>query len=193
MIDQLVPIWEALLAWDIRTFYLINHARTPFLDVVMPFITDFDNWIPLVVVTWLWLVIRGGKKGRIAAVGILLVILLADQTASSIFKPLFKRLRPCIELPDAIYWSRKKSYSFVSSHAANMFGLATYFSVNFPKTIPVVLLIAFSVSYSRIYIGVHYPLDVIGGAIVGIYWASFVLILERIITQNLFPKLNPNR
>ena len=187
MTGFLLPIYYFVINWDVYLFYKINHFRNPFLDVLMPFITNFDNWLPLIIVILLWMLIRGGKKERFAIIGAILVIVIADQVASGILKPLFKRARPCVALPDIFYWKMKKSFSFASSHAANTAGMATYFGIKFRKSLPILAIFSILISWSRIYLDYHFPLDVFAGILIGIYAGVFVILVEKIIIEHVLP------
>jgi undecaprenyl-diphosphatase len=156
-------------------------AANPLFDTVMPYITDSDHWIIPIVLIWLYLMIFCGKKGRIAGLSILLVIALSN-TLTDILKHLIRRDRPC---PPGFFieggrflLKNKKSFSFPSSHAANMGAMAAYFSGKFPRTVWFVVPIALAIGYSRIYVGVHYPIDVIAGFLLGITCGCIVLKSE---------------
>lgn len=127
----------------------------------------------------------------------MLTILLADQVSSGLMKPYFERLRPCHnpELEGLLYVYGRCGglYGFVSSHAANTFGVATFLTLILRKKqkgIKWLFLYAVIVSYSRIYLGVHYPLDVLFGALVGVLsaylsWAVVVILKRKIIKKVL--------
>jgi undecaprenyl-diphosphatase len=183
-----------MIRWDTYFFYEINHVRSDVLDVVMPFITDFDNWIPMIIVIALAMVIKGGKKERLSLIGIGLVILMADQIASGLLKPLFDRPRPCVALPDVYAWKIKSSASFASSHAANIAGVATYYGWKYPKALPILAILAILIGWSRIYLGYHYPLDVLAGFFIGIYAGVFITLIEKLIAKYfIFPRFSGKR
>lgn len=125
-------------------------------------------------------------------------ILLSDQTAAHIIKPLIHRLRPCNN-PDLISEVRLvlahcgNGFSFVSAHAANHFALAIYFNITFPKSKWNALFYvwATAISLSQVYVGIHFPADVFGGAMLGITigaitgcWCNFVL--QKNLFKNIF-------
>jgi membrane-associated phospholipid phosphatase len=96
---------------------------------------------------------------------------IADQTSISLLKPLVGRIRPCNALlPDQVRLLVRcsKAFSFPSAHAANSFAMATVIAWRFPRIAALGFAVAFVVAYSRVYVGVHYPLDAIGGAVVGL-------------------------
>ena len=159
----------------------------PVMDVIMPFITDFDNWLIPIILVWLWLMIFGGNKGRITGIVIIILITLSDQLAARLFKPLIHRIRPCH--PDffieggRFLIGMKKSMSFPSNHAANMGAMATYFTVKYRKTRWFVIGIALIISYSRVYVGVHFVTDVLAGLLLGFGCGWIILILEKTIIR----------
>ena len=112
---------------------------------------------------------------------LILVLIASDVTSSYIIKNLVNRFRPCreIDLKPLIYSFGQKcggKYGFVSSHAANSFALVIYScrALNFKKPVFLtLLLVPMLVSYSRIYLGVHYPGDILGGLLVGTSWSLF--------------------
>ena len=178
MIDQLIEYDKELLR-------LLNGLHTPWLDPVMLILTETLAWIPLYVFM-LYLIIKEYKKESwIALLGIAITILLADQITASIMKPYFARLRPSQEpalegLIHLVKGYKGGQYGFASSHAANTFGVATFFFLLFRNTKPLVIWLfvwAAFMTYTRIYLGVHYPGDVLVGALVGVLcgWASFKL------------------
>jgi len=136
----------------------------------------------------------GGKKGRITVLLALIIIILSDHLSSSFIKPLVRRTRPCH--PDVfIEGGRfliglKRSFSFPSSHAANITSMAVLFSTKYQKWTALFGFVALMVSTSRIYVGVHYPSDVLVGCILGGLCALIVLVAENKILR-LFKTKQP--
>jgi undecaprenyl-diphosphatase len=183
MIDYLYRI-------DLTIFYLFNHAlSTPVLDKFFSLITAVNNWYIAYVILLLISFIRGGRRGRITAVGVLILITLTDQASSSIIKEMVHRLRPCAVLPDAITpVGCTGSFSFPSNHAFNNFAAAAFIYRFFPKLKWALFITAALIAISRIYLGLHYPSDVLGGAIFGLisgyFFASMILWIEKRIQHD---------
>ncbi len=180
---------DFLLNIDISLFYLINGTiSNPVLDKVMPFITNLNNWIIAYLILILGLIIYGGKQGRIAAILIILGIAINDQVCSNLFKDLIDRLRPCLTLSDVhLLVNCGPGKSMPSSHAANNFNLAVILSYFFPRFRASFFTIASLVALSRVYVGVHYPSDIIVGAILG-YLIAYLLIkiFQRTLKIRIF-------
>lgn len=172
---------------DIQLFHFLNGLRAPFWDIIMFWVSEKIFWIPFYLLLLFFIYRKFGWKMVIfilACVGLLITI--SDQTASGLLKPLVGRFRPCrpeAGLPFEVHIIEKcgGAYSFVSSHAANFFALATFLSGIFrQKSLSIIFFaIAGLVAYSRIYLGVHYPGDVLGGAIVGIFAGLIVISVFR--------------
>ncbi len=183
---------EILITLDKALFIFLNSLHHPFIDPVMLLITGKLTWLPLYVfILWCWIK-HYQKDSWKPILGIALVILLSDQTASGFFKPTFMRLRPCHE-PDVMNVSHLVGtcggqFGFVSSHAANTFGLAFFGlllgRVNTQKHWVYLLLWAFLVTYSRVYVGVHYPADVLVGGLIGVFWAWLVFRIWQLIENS---------
>lgn len=167
-------MFEQVLACDKSLFLLINSANTPFFDHFFWLFTQKLTWIPLYIVL-LYIFYKTNKKESVwMIIGLVLSIVLADQISSSILKPLVARYRPShdVSLSDSIHILNNYKgglYGFVSSHAANSFCLALFTSLLFKNKYLSISIFSWALlnSYSRIYIGVHFPLDVIVGALVG--------------------------
>ncbi|MBD3384343.1 phosphatase PAP2 family protein [candidate division KSB1 bacterium] len=160
---------EFLQQIDIQIFYAINRGLlNAFFDWLMPVITKKENGFPLWIAAIVLMLWKGGKKGRIAVLLVIPLITLSDQLSASVFKPLFERVRPCVALENVhLLVGMKTSWSFPSAHATNIFAAATYFSAVYPRGKLFYFILAVLVSLSRIYIGVHYPFDVLAGALLG--------------------------
>jgi undecaprenyl-diphosphatase len=170
-----------LVQWDQEFFLLLNGAGTKTFDSFFVFISSTKSAIPLFIFIIFLLIKKHRKSFWQGLVLILIVVSLADLTSVHAFKNVFMRLRPSHEplLADSIRLLVSKGglYGFVSSHASNFFAIAAIVSLLFSerKYLPYLLYSwATLVSYSRIYVGKHYALDVIGGAIVGIFVAKIV-------------------
>lgn len=169
---------------DTSLFFLLNLSlRNGFFDAVMPFITN--RWYVFAIPFIAFLALKGKKEGTVNDVLIIFAItffsfLLADGTSNAI-KHLAGRERPCSALENVhLLVGCGKSFSMPSNHAANAFAFATPFLVMTKSRIKYLfLLIAALVSFSRIYVGVHYPADVIVGAITGSASSLFVIYLYR--------------
>lgn len=172
-----IPFIEALERADSSLFLFLNGLHTETLDEIMWWISDRYIWTPL----YLALFYLTYKKYNLKAVFIALLLIgimifIADKSSVYLFKEAFKRYRPCHnhEIAQLVHTVKNYCgglYGFVSSHATNTFALAVFYSMVFYKRLwyisPVLLLWAAIGSYSRIYLGVHYPSDVLVGALFG--------------------------
>jgi len=154
---------------DLQIFYFINHTLSNKLfDKFFPFITEIKHWYLAYIILWSILFFKGGRLGKITAVTILLAITFSDQFSSHFLKDIFQRVRPCNFLPDVrLLVSSTDSFSFPSSHAVNNFTIAFLVMRIFPKYKWILLTSAFLVSFSRPYVGVHYPSDIFFGGLIG--------------------------
>lgn len=186
---------EWLYTIDLAIFQFLNQAlATPVGNVAWPLITDYDKQWPVRVVlvgVWLWLLFKGGKRGRTAALILIPLLTISDQFSSTFIKSLVGRIRPCHALqPDEInLLVGCGGLSFPSSHAVNNFGVATMFSYYYPKIRVPLYAFAFIVAISRVFVGVHYPSDVLGGAIIGTGVGFVVVLAWREISARFFPSL----
>jgi undecaprenyl-diphosphatase len=175
---------ETIKYWDEQLFLYLNGQHQDWLDPFVDTLTGKLIWIPLYAF-FIYLIIKHFNKGSVwILAGIGLAILMADQTASGFMKPFFERLRPCHDPRwEGLmfnYGGCGGMYGFVSSHAANTFALAIYLNLLFRdrlKGFGWLYLWAVVISYTRIYLGVHYPLDIVVGALVGLLsgWAGWLL------------------
>lgn len=164
------------------------------MDTVMLKFSDTWTWsLLLLVVVFVVLRNRPLKEALLIILGIALCVLVADQISSSLIKPWVARFRPTHD-PYLMFEirhiaGRAGQYGFVSSHAANTFAVATFMSLVFRHRLTTLCLFAwaFVVGYSRIYLGVHFPLDVFCGGMLGIVVGYLVYILLRFATIRLMP------
>jgi undecaprenyl-diphosphatase len=182
---------DVLYQIDLSIFYFINHnLSTPFLDKFFVFITEVKHWYIAYIILFFITIFKGGRIGKISAIGMILLVVASDQLSSTFLKDLFQRIRPCNALPDVnILAGCTGSFSFPSSHAVNNFAAAVYFGKIFPKIKWILFSVATLMAISRPYVGVHYPSDVIGGAIIGaLLGYLFALVVLRI--NNYFDNRN---
>ncbi len=165
-----------LIQLDYYLFSLINGSwHTDFLDAAMPIWRNKLFWIPLYLFIASFLTINFGRKGVLVVLCLASTIVIADGVSSKVIKPGIERIRPCndIQLQDSVRSLVRcgNGYSFTSSHATNHTAIAFFLIFmlgHLFKWIKIPLFLwAFSIGYGQIYVGVHYPLDVIGGMLVG--------------------------
>ena len=189
---------QFLIDFDQQFFLLLNGAHNSLLDNLMVAMSNRFVWIPLYAYL-LYVLIRNYKVNTIYIVLMtLLLITLCDQASVHLFKNVFLRLRPCHEpaLDGLVHIVNNHcggQYGFVSSHAANVFGLAILLGkVLKPASrywMTFLVVWALVVSYSRIYLGVHYPFDILGGSLLGILLARLIFFLLTILDKRYSLKL----
>ena len=160
--------WEAI---DLRLLELINHKWvTPWLDDFFVWLTDPPHREIYFVVAGIALVVVGRRRGWVAALTLGLAIAITDQLVAELLKPAIGRVRPVFAHPELVRFLLEKqarSPSMPSAHAANSFAAAVVLW-EFRRSVGWVALgLAVLVSYSRPYVGVHYPSDILVGALLG--------------------------
>jgi undecaprenyl-diphosphatase len=160
-------VWES---FDTALFYWINgRGQNVFFDWFMPFITDLRNFTYVLLGLSLWVLWKERKAGVVFLVFVILTLSITDLISSDILKDWVGRVRPCHVLTGVHKLAGcNTSYSFPSSHAVNIFAAAFFLAPLSKRLALVVYAIAALVGYSRVYIGIHYPTDVIGGASIGL-------------------------
>lgn len=190
----MVEIVKTFEKADVELFYLVNGLNNETWDFIMYWISYKWTWVPLYAFLLVFILKSFDlKHGILIIVSIVLLITLADRISTGLLKPYFKRYRPThnIELKDHVhtvdnYYGSK--YGLVSSHAANTFAVAVFFSLIFRNQICVWLFLWAALNcYSRIYLGLHYPLDIFFGACLGVVLATSVYYLYKYCRQKLIP------
>ncbi len=177
---------EFLQHADSVLFFFLNQTLSnPVFDVIMPVITNKYTWFPVWLIIAVLLLWKGGKRGRWALLVLILTIILTEPLVNRILKPFFDRVRPCNALEHVHLLVKKHATpSLPSAHAANFFAVATVLSFFYRKYQSIFWSAAALVAYSRVAVGVHYPLDVLAGAAIGLACGWFWLrLLKKPLSQ----------
>lgn len=187
---------EVLKKLDEDLFLFLNSLHADWLDPIMFQMTETITWVPLYAFLLYKIYKVDPKNSWWVIGGVMLTILISDQFTSGFLKPLMERLRPCHDPRwEGLMHNYGRCgglYGFVSSHAANTFGLATFLNLKMKgkvKHFGWLYLYAFLVSYTRIYLGVHYPFDILLGATIGVIvgWISwfFIVFVKRELVKSV--------
>jgi undecaprenyl-diphosphatase len=173
---------ELLTQIDLWLLLRLNAgAANPVCDWLMPIVTELRNWAPFIIGGLLAIAIFGGGKGRTAVLLAIVMLTLTDQLSSNVIKNLVERTRPCHDVDGVrLLYRCGRTFSFPSSHAVSSMAAAVYFGMLYRRLLWPLLVVSTLVSYSRIYLGIHYPFDTLAGwALGGCMAAATVWVYHR--------------
>ena len=177
MIDTIVEIDKQIMV------FLNKTISNPIFDFIMPIITNQNFLVFFGLILIGYLAYFCGKRGKITIVLLLIAAGFSDAICFQIIKPWVGRIRPSHEFYEYINLlvSKGGKYSFPSNHAANSFVFATVLSYFYDKNRISLYILASTIAFSRVYVGVHYPMDIIFGSIIGYIISWIILSLWVII------------
>jgi undecaprenyl-diphosphatase len=175
---------------DLSILYFFNHTlSSKVLDSFFLLITNVNHWYIAYAVLLGICFFKGGTKGKLAVAGVLLLIIFTDQFSHRILKEIFLRPRPCNALGDIITPAGcGGTYSFPSNHAFNNFAAATFFFLLYKNLKWILFSTATLIALSRVYLGLHYPSDVLAGAAFGVLFGYLFAMLVLSVNNYLLNK-----
>jgi len=178
MIDKIVEIDKQVMV------FLNKTISNSIFDFMMPIITNQNFLVFSGLILIGYLALYGGKRGRITIVLLLTAASFSDAICFQVIKPWVGRIRPSHDFYEYINLlvSKGGKYSFPSNHAANSFAFATVLSYFYDKNKTFIYILASTIAFSRVYVGVHYPLDIIFGSIIG-YIISWIILSIWVIIK----------
>ena len=190
---------EQLLDLDTKLLYLVNGSHSAFVDGVMMMLTNGFTWLPLYIALFILVIKNNESMAQIMLITgcALLCILLSDSLADFIAKPVVARWRPTSDplikyTIDVVDNYRPGMYGFFSAHAANTMSLAVFLSLLVRNRIFTFALVFWSLvnCYSRLYLGVHYHLDILTGIVCGILVGVACFFVCRHFYFKISPRFN---
>ena len=184
MLKFISDIDQSILLW------IHQYMTNPIFDLLMPFITHEENWVFPILLLLLFLGIKGGKRGKITLLLLIIALSITDSLCAQVLKPLFERIRPShLDIEGiSLLVSKGGKWSMPSNHAANMFALSVVLSYFYQKTSLAIYSLALLITFSRVYVGVHFPGDVIAGAFIGYITSWLALTLWVILKMRELKK-----
>jgi len=181
-----------LIAWlvgvDQAVFFFINGTlANPITDFAMPLITTdlhLKVFYGVILIVILW---KGDRRLRWSVLFSLIVVALSDQLSSAVLKPMIARPRPCWDLEVHLLVGCGSGFSLPSSHAANLFAQAWLYKTAWPQSAKYLVPLAIVVALSRVFVGVHYPFDILVGAALG----TLIGFVMGIVFLRIFPRQKP--
>jgi len=186
---------ESLLQLDKDLLIWFNSSHTQFWDTMMMFFTRIEFWIPFFILVAYQIFKNKSREALWWLIGLFVLVLIGDLISTHLFKNILQRFRPSHEpslygIVQLVKGYAGDKFGFVSSHSTAVFAFAIYTSKLFKNSIYTVFIILWSlmIVYTRLYLGLHYPGDIIGGILLGLVLGYFMFRISRWWVYRLYPQ-----